>query len=268
LAELRPAGWRHERFEVYDLSYQSTGGMRIGGWVLVPTGQPIRRGFVIGHGYGGREAPDLDLPFDDAVLFFPCARGISRSRCAGLPEAPNEHVLWGIDDRQRYVLGGCVDDLWVAVTALLELFPAAAGRVAYLGVSFGGGVGAMAVPWDERIGSAHYNVPSFGHQPLRLTLPTVGSGEAVRWYRQQHGHVPETLLYYDAAVAAGFTRVPVHVAAALFDPAVAPPGQFAIYNALPGDKRLFVLDAGHFDYGRRAEQERMLLADLEQFLGR
>jgi cephalosporin-C deacetylase len=241
--------------------------MRIGGWVLVPRVQPIRRGFVIGHGYGGRDAPDLDLPFDDAVLFFPCARGISRSRCAGLPEAPNEHVLWGIGEREHYVLGGCVDDVWVAVTALLELFPSAIRRVGYLGISFGGGIGAMAVPWDERIAVAHYNVPSFGHQRLRLTLPTIGSGEAVRWYRQQFGHVPETLLYYDAAMAARFTTVPVHVAAALFDPVVAPPGQFAVYNALPRDKRLFLLDAGHFDYPRGAEQERGLLAELEQFFG-
>ncbi len=266
-AELRPAGWADERFEVHDLSYESTGGMRIGGWVLAPRRLPVRRGFVIGHGYGGREGPDLDLPFDDAVLFFPCARGISRSRCAGLPEAPNEHVLWGIDDRERYVLGGCVDDVWVAVTALEELFPGARGRVGYLGISFGGGIGAMAVPWDERIASAHYNVPSFGHQALRLSLPTIGSGEAVQRYRQQCGHIPETLRYYDAAVAARFTTVPVHVAAALFDPVVAPPGQFAVYNALPDEKRLFVLDAGHFDYPRRVEQQRMLLAELEQFFG-
>ena len=266
-AELRPAGWTHERFEVYDLSYHSTGGVRIGGWVLVPRVLPIRRGFVIGHGYGGREAPDLNLPFDDAVLFFPCARGISRSRCAGLPEAPNEHVLWGIDDRERYVLGGCVDDVWVAVTALLELFPSARGCVGYLGISFGGGIGAMAVPWDERIARAHFNVPSFGHQPLRLTLPTVGSGEALRWYRQQCGHIPETLRYYDAAMSARFTTVPVHMAAALFDPVVAPPGQFSVYNALPDHKHLFLLDAGHFDYPRRAEQERALLAELEQFFG-
>lgn len=266
-AELRPAGWTHERFEVWDLSYRSTGGLRIGGWALLPKGRPIRRGFVVGHGYGGREGPDLDLPFDDAVLFFPCFRGLSRSRSPDLPESPDEHVLWGIEDRDRYVLGGCVDDVWVAVTALLECFPTVASHVAYLGISFGGGIGAMAVPWDARIRRAHYNVPSFGHQALRLTLPTVGSGEAVRRYRQQSGHVPETLTYYDAAATARFTAVPVQVAAALFDPAVAPPGQFAVYNALPGLKRLFVLDAGHFDYPRRAEQQRALLLDLQSFFG-
>ena len=265
--ELRASSWTHERFEVYDLCYRSTGHCVIGGWALVPRGLPVRRAFVIGHGYGGRDGPDLNLPFDDAVMWFPCARGISRSRCAALPEWPNEHVLFGIEDREHYVLGGCVDDLWVGVTALLELFPAVAGHIAYLGISFGGGIGAMAVPWDARIVAAHYNVPSFGHQLLRLKLPTIGSGEAVQRHCQHRGHVPETLLYYDAAATAGFTSVPVHVAAALFDPVVAPPGQFAVYNALPAASRLFVLEAGHFDYPRRTEQEQALSLELEDFFG-
>ena len=263
--DLQPAGWSHERFEVYDLGYDSTGGHRIGGWALLPKAQPVRRGFVIGHGYGGRDGPDLNLPFDDAVLLFPCFRGLSRSRCAALPESSDAHVLIGIEDREHYVLGGCVDDIWVAVTGLLQLFPAVAGRVGYLGISFGGGLGAMAVPWDERIARAHFNVPSFGHQSLRLTLPTVGSGEAVRRYCHERRHVPETLLYYDAAASSRFNPVPVHVAAALFDPVVAPPGQFAVYNALLGNKRLFVLEAGHFDYPGRESQEQALLRELEEF---
>ncbi|MCA1789780.1 MAG: hypothetical protein LC667_07960 [Thioalkalivibrio sp.] len=57
----------------------------------------------------------------------------------------------------------------------------------------------------------------------------------------------------------------MHIAAALFDPAVAPPGQFAVYNAITGDKRLFVLDAGHFDYPGRTRQEQDLLAQLRTF---
>ena len=55
----------------------------------------------------------------------------------------------------------------------------AARRLDYMGISFGGGIGALALPWDERFHRAHLNVPSFGHHPLRLTLPepdTTGSG--------------------------------------------------------------------------------------------
>jgi len=112
----------------------------------------------------------------------------------------------------------------------------AARRLDYLGISFGGGIGALALPWDERFHRAHLNVPSFGHHPLRLALPGVGSGEAVRRYQQRTGRALATLRSFDAAAAARYLRIPVHVAAARFDPAVPPPGQFAIYNALAGER--------------------------------
>jgi cephalosporin-C deacetylase len=87
----------------------------------------------------------------------------------------------------------------------------------------------------------------------------------VQAFARRHGHVVETLAYYDAAIAARRVRQPMHVAAALFDPAVAPPGQFAIYNALPGPKELFVLKAGHFDYPEAAAENRKLLSALRGF---
>ncbi|WP_273703646.1 hypothetical protein [Candidatus Accumulibacter vicinus] len=50
------------------------------------------------------------------------------------------------------------------------------------------------------------------------------------------------------------------MAAALFDPTVAPPSQFSVFNALGGSKELFVLTTGHFDYPRRIREERQLRA--------
>lgn len=258
-------GTGHPEFEVHDLWYRSTDGHAIGGWLLTPRAGPVRRGVVVGHGYGGRDGPDFDLPVRDAAFLFPCFRGLSRSRCESVSDNPAWHVLHDIDQRDRYILGGCVEDVWLAVSVLLELFPETLGHVGYMGISFGGGIGGLAFPWDERIRLVHLNVPTFGHAPLRLSLPTLGSGESVRIFERQRGHVLDTLRYYDAASAARHSRIPAHVAAALFDPVVAPPGQFAVYNALPEPKHLFVLDAGHFDYPRQAEQAAQLRTDLEVF---
>ncbi|MGR9053461.1 MAG: acetylxylan esterase [Gammaproteobacteria bacterium] len=255
---------RHD-YDVYDLSYRSTDDFPIGGWALLPKHGRVTRGVIVGHGYGGRSGPDFHLPIPDAAFLFPCFRGLSRSRRAPISEDPNYHVLHDIDKKERYILGGCVEDLWLAVSALLALFPEVRGRVAYLGISFGGGIGALALPWDARIRRAHLNVPAFGHHPLRLELPTWGSAAALQRYRREHGHILETLAYYDAAVAAQYIRIPMHVAAALADPAVAPPGQFCIYNALVGEKKLFVLERGHLDYPGKAAQEKALLSDLKQF---
>ena len=252
-------------FEVHDISYTSTDGFTIWGWLLLPKDQPVTCAMVIGHGYGGREAPDFHWKIPGAALLFPCFRGLSRSQRAPISNNPAFHVLHDIDKPAQYILGGCVEDVWLAVSALITLFPNVQGRIGYAGISFGGGIGAMAMAWDERIQRGHLNVPTFGNQPLRLQLPTIGSGEAVRIYQRRRGNVLVTLQYYDAAIAAGFIHQPMHIAAALFDPAVAPPGQFAIYNAILSPKTLFVLEAGHFDYPNQAQQARELQQQLEEF---
>ena len=253
----------HRAFEV---EFTSLDGFRVGGWLTWPRHEPVERGVVVGHGYGGREAPDFDLPFRRAAVNFPCARGISRSARAELPSDPNAHVLYGIERRETYLHGACAaDTVWCAASALLELFPAAARRLDYMGISFGGGIGALALPWDGRFHRAHLNVPSFGHHPLRLTLPCVGSGEAVRRYQHHTGQALETLRYFDAAVAARYLEIPVHIAAARFDPAVPPPGQFAIYNTLAGQRELFVLQAGHFEHGGLAAEQSRLQDALRYF---
>lgn len=254
-------------YKVYNISFQSTGGFCIAGWLLEPEAQPVTQVIVVGHGYGGREQPDYHLSIPGAALVFPCFRGISRSRCQRLPEQPNQHVIQGIEDPQRYVIGGCVEDLWLTVTAVGEYYPHCADRIGYMGISFGGGIGALAASWDNRIKRVHLNVPTFGNQPLRLSLPTSGSAAALKAYSLQHHSAFDTLAYYDAAITARHAIQPVHIAAALFDPVVAPPGQFAIYNAWAANKQLFVLDAGHFDYPRQQDQERQLITELQHFFG-
>lgn len=262
---LLPSSSSHPDYECYDLSYNSTDRLEIGGWVLIPKHSSVTRGVVVGHGYGGREGPDFDLPIPGAAFLFPCFRGLSRSKCWPISDNPNYHILHNIDKRDQYILGGCVEDLWLAVSSLLKLFPSVSGHVAYLGISFGGGIGALALPWEPRIQRAHLNVPSFGNQLLRLQLPTWGSAKAVQNYQRDQGNILATLDYYDAAIAAQHIQIPVHVAAALADPMVAPPGQFSIYNALPREKKLFVLEKGHSDYSRQAEQKKNLLSELEGF---
>jgi cephalosporin-C deacetylase len=251
---------------LYDIEFTSTGGVRLGGWLSLPAGGRVERGLVVGHGYGGRAAPD-EVPVERAAVLYLTARGLpTRGRQAGVPETAGEHVLHGIAHRDTYVHGGCVDDIWCAVSALCQLVPPAAARIDYLGESFGGGIGALAAPWDDRISAVCLGVPSFGNHPLRGTLPCTGSGESVRLYAREHPEVFEVLRYFDAATAATFLRVPAHVGLALADPAVPPPGQFAVYNALAGPRERFLLSAGHTEHPARDEEKRGLRAAQRAFL--
>ena len=248
LASRRIACKEQPGLEVFEVEFDSWGGRRIGAWLTVPHGVPIEQGMVVGHGYGGREGPDFDLPGPACAAIFPCARGLGRSKAADLPDEANGHVLAGIESRETYVHRGCVADLWGAASALIELFPQTAQSLHYRGTSFGGGTGAMAIAWDARFASAYLCVPSFGNHPLRVTLPCTGSGESVRQYFLQHPEVMEVLAYFDAAAIARHIKIPVLCDCALFDPTVPPPGQFSVYNALRGSKELIVRSAGHFDY--------------------
>jgi len=254
-------GWR-----VFDISYTSTDNFPIRGWLLVPAFGVIKRGFIVGHGYGGRNEPDFHLPFKNAALLFPCFRGLAISAQPSISSEPYWHVLHDINQRDRYILGGCVEDVWLAVSTLLSLFPQTAGRLGYLGVSFGGGIGALALAWESRISKGHLNAPTFGHQPLRLRLASDGSAHSVQqYYRTHKKQTLKVLRYYDAALAAKRITMPIHCACAKFDPCVAPPGQFAIYNALPKKKQLFILDAGHHNYPNQVRQEFDLINELDAF---
>jgi cephalosporin-C deacetylase len=264
---LRPCTYTRPGVRVSELECRSSDGFPIRGWLLEPVGRPGRREFVVGHGYGGIAVPDFDLPCPDAAYLVPCFRGLCRSARPPISSDPFWHVLHNIHLRDRYILGGCVEDIWTGVSDLVQLHEQLLGRIGYMGISFGGGIGALALPWEPRIVRGHLNVPTFGHQPLRLQLPTTGSGSAVQDFARRHAHVVETLAYYDAAVAAGYIRQPMHLALAQFDPAVAPAGQFAVYNALPGYKELFVLTAGHFDHPECAAENRALLSELKSFFG-
>lgn len=255
------ADWR-----MFEISYVSTDEFLIQGWLLLPGSGKIERGFIIGHGYGGRDAPDFHLPFKNCALLFPCLRGLSRSSRPDISTEPFWHIRHHLDSVDNYILGGCVEDIWMATSALLKLYPHLAGHLGYLGISFGGGIGALALGYEKRIARGHLNIPTFGHQLLRLRLKTLGSGNSVQQFYLCHKkNTIKVLRYYDAAIAAKRITVPMHCACAKFDPYVAPPGQFAIFNALRGEKKLYVLEAGHHTYPEQQKQEQELLANLADF---
>ncbi len=244
-----PMTGRHH--EVHHVDLTTLDGLRLGGWVALPHG-PARIGVVISHGYGGRAEPDLTALPADAAAIFPVARGLpTMSLMPEVLRPEDGHVIDGIESVDTYVLRGCAADVWCAATALHQLLERELPLV-FVGGSFGGGQGALALPWDERFVAAALNVPSFGQYDLRLAQQCTGSGARVTEYVKDHPQAREVLRYFDAATAATRLQIPTLMACALWDPAVPPAGQFAVHNAArsaTGDAaRLQVLSAGHAEY--------------------
>ncbi len=228
------------------IEHAGVDGTRLRAWLVEPLTAPARVGVVHSHGYGGRDAIDLARVPDDAAAIFPVARGLPALNAGvGAPEPQSEHVLAGIERPDTYVLGLCARDLWLAADALTALVGPL--PLYYVGESFGGGIGALALPWDDRYIGATLVVPSFGQYDERLAVHCVGSGETVRDHVAAHPEAREVLRWFDASTALGFARIPVRVEAALWDPYVPPPGQFGVANAARM-LELAVLAAGHAEY--------------------
>jgi cephalosporin-C deacetylase len=262
--ERAPASCHSARHRVEIVRFTVLGGHRVGAWLVTPAeGAPTAAG-VVGHGYGGREAPDFERR--QAALLYPCMPGFHLSAARDLPAQAADHVVHGIATRETYLLRACVAALWASAWVMARLFPDLGGRLRYLGASFGGGLGALALPWERSFVKAYLDVPTFGHHPIRLRCPCVGSGESVRLLVERQPAVAQVLPYYDAAVAATRIRIPTLVAAAHFDPAVPPPGQFAVYNALAGPRELFERAAAHFEGGFSMEEERRLRDRIDAFV--
>jgi cephalosporin-C deacetylase len=227
--------------------------------VNCPGGWGCSRGAVVGHGYGGRDTPDTEPPFSQRVVIYPCAPGFNLSTRADIPDNGQEHVLHGKSSRETYILRHSTTALWSAASVLLALFPQVVGNIVCAGVSFGGGLGALALPWR-----VHLSVPTFGHHPIRLHCSCQGSGEAVRSYYRMHPEAVNVLAYYDAAVAVARISIPVLVSPALFDPAVPSPGQFAVANAI-SQHELFILSEGHFTHAGEEQENQALRNALERW---
>ncbi len=218
-------------------------GVKIGLWLRRPA--VSQGGQVIGHGYGNPGFTEYGEP--ELTVCMPCSRGMGRSQCAEIPWDSSYHVIHGIESKERCVLKGAAADLWLAASILLDLYPDCRDNLNYSGGSYGGGMGAIAIPWDGRFRSAYLNVPTFGNNPDRLRFVSVGSGEAVRRYHLKHPEAMAVLNYYDAATHAGYFTIPTLVVPAYFDPAVLPVGQWAVANAVPPEfARVIPAPAGHW----------------------
>lgn len=228
------------------IEHTAVDGVRLRAWMAEPLDRPARIGIVHGHGYGGRDDVDFTRVPADAAVIFPVARGLGALNAGvGAPLLREAHVLGGVDDPDLFVLGLCARDLWLVADALSEL--AGPLPLYYVGESFGGGVGALSIPWDSRYIGATLVVPSFGQYDERLAVSCLGSGEIMRRYIQQHPEDRTSLTWFDASSAALFCRIPVRVEAARWDQYVPPPGQFAVANGF-ADLDLHVLPAGHAEY--------------------
>ncbi len=247
-----------EDWQVEEVYFDTLNNVRVGAWLVTPKHDPVHFLRVLGHGYGGREGCNVEEYIANTAHLFPVAPGFHISASEDLPlNDAGKHVIHGIDSKDTYIFRECAASLWSAASVLIELYPEQAESLHYRGWSYGGGMGAIMLPWDKRYVCAELGQPSFGHHPIRLGCQCVGSGESVRLYSKEHPEIIDSVLpYFDAATHATKITQPVLWVVCAFDPAVPPPGQHAVANACTSEKQIFEMEVGHYgevDYPGRDE---------------
>ncbi len=229
---------------IYKIRFTSIDGFSIGMWIARP--EESTGGNLIAHGYGNPSTPPA-VKRVDRTLAMPCIRGLGLSQCKEIPWMLQEHAAYGFDDPERYVIVGGVRDLWIALTIMIDMFPDTADNIVCSGGSLGGAMGAMAIPWDERIHYGDLSVPTLGGR-IMLECPTTpdtpGNTRVQKALADANGM--RIIDFCNASSAAQFIRVPTIITPAWNDSNVPPPGQFAVANSIPEEYRIMrIREVGH-----------------------
>ena len=231
---------------IYRIRFTSTDGFSIGIWISRPA-ESIG-GHLMIHGYGHVPTPPVTAPRDRTIVH-PCLRGLGLSQCRKIPWESGEHAAYGFDDPENYVITGGVRDLWISLSILIDMFPDTAENILCSGISLGGGMGALAIPWDDRIHYGELDIPSLGGR-IALDIPAIpGTARHTRnSLATASGKGMRIIDLCNASSAAGAIRVPTLITPALMDETVPPPEQFAVANSIPEKYRIMrIKDVGHAD---------------------
>lgn len=269
--------------------FDSAGGVRIGGrLVLPPGGAPVRAGLVVVHGTSPRQCA-----VEDARWARVAARGVMvfAIRLRGFPGSQRETG----DLRTPDALGAgwigrgfdaASPDEWVVPHAVADVFqacrvlrnwmlrrcgegvnaepaPTDHPAVFLYGESLGGGLAVMAAAQlAGRLPRAHFidrlalGLPSLGDWRWRLNHRGAGTGADVEKILTHHAarrdELIDRLRLCDAVVHAAKVRRPSLVKLAARDDVVPAPSAAAVFNAIDADparKWRFIVPYGHIDGG-------------------
>ena len=232
------------------LAFDSLGGARVSGYVILHEDGAPRPLVVHGHGYDGDIEPMWRWARAGLNVVGVEARGYGRSGDA-LPEpSPWGYVLTGIESPERYVLRGAVCDYARAVEVGRGLLDASAiSRTVLHGRSFAGGLAVMAEALLQVADLLVVAVPSLGWAEGRRFLVKEGSGDEINRYLEAHPEREEDLMtvlsYFDPMNSATNVRCPTLVGLGLLDDVVPAPTVYAIAGHLGGPREVVELPVSH-----------------------
>jgi len=264
----RSLGNDYERpgFIVQTLDFRGMDGRRLHGWIAYPEGArrlpsflwipPYGRESKLPDDYGTREGfVSLSFNLHGEAAFHQEKYVQSRGYFADGAAEPETWIF-------RRMLQDCI----VAARVLQAQVEVDEDRIGAMGMSQGGGLSIWMGAHCPIIRAVCADMPFLGSigQTLSGSVFRYPLKELVDFMEELpvgRERVLNTVSYFDTAVQATQCRVPTQVSVGLKDPACRPDTVRAIYDALPGEKRLKTYDWGHDWHPDMIENNRQWLLE-------
>lgn len=246
--EVKYAGEHHD---VETFSFRGISGETLYGWIAIPHGgarreraflwvPPYGRESLLPNAYGTREGyVSLSFNFFGHEAFhqetYTPARG---------------YFSEGAEDPETWIFRRMFQNAFIAARVLQSIPEADEDRIAAMGMSQGAGISIWLGSWCPIIRCVCADMPFLGAMPVvfargvhRYPLKELLDFWATIPIGEQR--VMNTISYYDTQHQATRCSVPTQVSLGEKDPSVRPPNAVAVFDALPGEKRLIRYDWGH-----------------------
>lgn len=253
-----------EGFIVETLDFAVSGGRRLNGWIAYPEGARRLPAFVWVPPYG-RESklPDEYGTRDGFVSLSFNFHGES----AFHQEVYNKERGYfgvGAGDPETWIFRQMIQDALVAVRVLQAQVEVDEDRIGAMGMSQGGGMSIWLGAWSPIVKAVVADMPFLGAITHSLTqsvhrYPLKELIDAMETIPVGRERVLNTVSYFDTMNQATRCQKPTQVSRGLKDPAVRPDTAQAVYDALPGPKRLITYDWGHDWHPEMVENNRQWL---------
>ena len=232
-----------------ELSFKGLGGT-LHGWVASEEGVRRAPGFLWLAPYG-RESklPDeygTRAGFTSMSFNFHGEEAFHQERYA----VGRGYFAEGVGDPETWIFRRMLGDAMIAARVLQAQPEADEARLGAMGMSQGGGIAIWMGAWCPLVRAVCADMPFLGRIAESLEgqvyrYPTKELTDAMERMPVGRERILNTIQYYDTVSQAARCRVPTQVSLGLKDPASKPANVRAIYEALPGEKRLVEYDWGH-----------------------
>jgi cephalosporin-C deacetylase len=237
--------------KVYMVEMKSYGNVTIRGYLTEPSNPNNRRKFPVLLGLPGYQVALFPIigTDDDLAVFTIDVRGQGLSRDQ-LNIRKEDFIVGNIEDKDKYVMRGVIMDCIRSVDFIYSRPELRKDEILASGGSMGGYLAIAVSGLDKRITlcsaqnpimSDIYNLDGEVEWPISHMKEYVNIRPGLTFPK-----VLSNLQYYDTKNFATTISCPVLLGIGLLDPYVPPNNAYAVYNNIPGKKKIMVFkDLGH-----------------------